>query len=846
MKRNIYIGQNGQPIPYTTPRSYLIRPNYPKRKRKTHAQYLEEQLDFAWKLVDEKKDAVSAVSKDGVYLEIRGATGYEMVTKSLEHLGQRVRLMNIKTEANKDGDETIVSTVFIPNDQRDFFQKRLDKYKESNRGQDVITTIENINLAIVDALWTGNRKDMPSDEKVWCEVWLLTSKSENPNDVLLKFQEVCRNRHLEFKEKSISKNETNVTAQALFFPERIVTTVLANKSDLAYLQENISYISEYRKMASVTGFILSSNEADQREWAEDIKNRIDISERSNTSISILDSGVNNGHPLIEDFLDDIDLQSVLADQHGINDNYGHGTLMAGIAIYNNLEELIRDNVPLKINHILESVKIYENGYRNDPEFYGYLTQQAVNLLEINQPNTNRLICMAVTVEHQEEDDGRPSSYSGAVDSLISGVEEFTKSREPRLMFISAGNTTVGEIYTSQDHRVAQTNHSVENPAQAWNAITVGAYTDKDNIPQEYQDNYSLVVNPKDISPFSSTSLTWSSLWPIKPDIVFEGGNLAYENNSETETFYTEFDELKALSTSKDFLTGNSFEPFSMTSLATAQAANFGATLVHHYPEYWPETIRGLIIHSANWTEEMKKNILPDRNVTKADYRNLVRTCGYGVPNLQNAITSASNRVNLIVEDELQPYIKENNSVKTNDMNLHTIPWPSDLLLSMGDIPIKMRVTLSYYIDPAPGEVGWKDKYRYQSCGLRFDVKNTNESKEEFLERTNKAIRDAEYENPRSDNSSRWLLGSNTRDAGSIHSDIWEGTAIELSSSNEVAVYPVQGWWKTRPHLQKYNSRIRYSLIVSLETPSVENDLYAEITNQIDVSLQATNELEIEL
>lgn len=33
------------------------------------------------------------------------------------------------------------------------------------------------------------------------------------------------------------------------------------------------------------------------------------------------------------------------------------------------------------------------------------------------------------------------------------------------------------------------------------------------------------------------------------------------------------------------------------------------------------------------------------------------------------------------------------------------------------------------IEPSPGEVGWKYKYRYASCGLRFDVINSNETLE---------------------------------------------------------------------------------------------------------------------
>jgi len=44
------------------------------------------------------------------------------------------------------------------------------------------------------------------------------------------------------------------------------------------------------------------------------------------------------------------------------------------------------------------------------------------------------------------------------------------------------------------------------------------------------------------------------------------------------------------------------------------------------------------------------------------------------------------------------------------------------------------------------------------------------------------------ENP----SNLWVDGSNTREKGSIHSDIWKGTADELANSNLIAIHPTIG------------------------------------------------------
>ena len=96
---------------------------------------------------------------------------------------------------------------------------------------------------------------------------------------------------------------------------------------------------------------------------------------------------------------------------------------------------------------------------------------------------------------------------------------------------------------------------------------------------------------------------------------------------------------------------------------------------------------------------------------------LLRSCGYGIPNLNRAIQCFNNSVNMIVQGELQPYIKERSSPRMNEMHIHTFPWPKAVLLDLGETKVKLKVTLSYYIEPSPGEIGWKDRYRYP-CHFR--------------------------------------------------------------------------------------------------------------------------------
>ena len=87
----------------------------------------------------------------------------------------------------------------------------------------------------------------------------------------------------------------------------------------------------------------------------------------------------------------------------------------------------------------------------------------------------------------------------------------------------------------------------------------------------------------------------------------------------------------------------------------------------------------------------------------------------------------------------------------------------------------------------------------------------------------------------SSGAKHWYLGPKNRAAGSIHSDFRTQSAVDLCDANYLAVYPIGGWWKDRKHLKCYDKKVRYSLVVSIETPGVAADLYTPIITQIGVA-----------
>ena len=103
----------------------------------------------------------------------------------------------------------------------------------------------------------------------------------------------------------------------------------------------------------------------------------------------------------------------------------------------------------------------------------------------------------------------------------------------------------------------------------------------------------------------------------------------------------------------------------------------------------------------------------------------------------------------------------------------------------------------------------------------------------FRQRINTRLR-LEGEKPITlDTEQGWLFGSDQQKApGSLHTDIWTGPAANLASTEAIAVYPVAGWWKNRRLYDQSDQGVDYSLVVSIESPEVEVDLWTPVAQQV--------------
>lgn len=833
---HVYLPGHGEREDFTSPRSGGGGGGVPPRDRAKHARHLEDMLTAAVVAAEEQiaaRDPAVAAGKPGFYLEIDVPRSQQAVLDNLEYRRGEDRIELVAARPSPESLDILQATVFVPESKREYYLSKVRTYAEEDnvryekdedghtrldengnpieksrrpKNEALVASIEAARLAQAASLYTDDQRLFPQGgQETWWEIWLRT-------EARTTFMHAAAALDIPVKEHTVT------------FAEREVLLARATLDTLGLIIANTDAIAELRLARDTPAVFMEMDGAEQTEWSEELAGRLVLPDASAPAVCILDSGSTIRHPLITQALDPQDHQAWRADwsAEDIGPQWrGHGTQMSGIALYGDLTEAMLGDGPLELFHRLESVKILPDHGANDPDLYGHITAAAMARAEIQAPDRRRAFCLAVTSDGDYWR-GRPSSWSAKIDDLAYG-----EGTDQRLIVISAGN--IGTYYPAGEYLVQNDVAGIESPAQAWNAITVGAMTEKCTITDVTFAGWQVMAPAGDLAPCSRTSVSWHQEWPIKPDVVFEGGNHGVDPATGSGDH---LDDL-ALLTTFNQPEERAFTVTGDTSSATAAVSRIAAIVLADQPDLWPETVRGLIVHSARWTPAMLA-CLP-ANPNQSNQRLLLRRYGYGQPDLGRALRSLTNDVTLVIESELQPYEAEGSSVKSRDIMLHDLPWPADALNALGEAMVEMRVTLSYFIEPNPGERGWTRRHRYAGHGLRFAVKRAEESFDRFRRRVNAAAREEDEQVAGGGNDDGWVLGPRLRDRGSLHSDIWRGTAADLANRHGIGIYPVGGWWREKPKLERANRTVRYALIIKLRAEADVN-LYAEIMNAVGIEV----------
>jgi len=395
------------------------------------------------------------------------------------------------------------------------------------------------------------------------------------------------------------------------------------------------------------------------------------------AIIVLDSGILSGHPLLKNGVGDA--ISLFSEYEG-TDDVGHGTMVAGVALYGDIKECadtrcFHPPVWILSAKVMRGVKDPETGdivatYDEDRLLESQIlqalrsfTERYDNVRVVNISFGDPALCIS---------GGKQQSM------LASFIDEL--AHEHHLMFVIAtGNNDEMDFPDKYPHYLYEDGERcrIVDPASSVYALTVGS------IAQDYvPDKAEGILAPYQgyPSPFTRAGPGLNGM--IKPELVEAGGMQPYNvqtpylmESAQTGIFVVNprwMEESSLLTTTWG------------TSFSAPKVANYLARLCKRYPGYTSNTIKAFLLASARIPNDRPKPL--NVNVwglsTKAA-EPVYNIYGFGQPNLAYAEDSNSNNVLLFAE----------NTIKVGGVHYYYFYLPDTFVDAQGEREIS--VTLVY-------------------------------------------------------------------------------------------------------------------------------------------------------
>jgi Subtilase family len=799
------------PLPGATKESYKApTPGrssiIPERNKEAHAAFLRDQLQ---KLQPLTGGQTGIIALKGELLQPQPAQSKK--TQS-EILAIKRDIDREQTIAIIRATETSIERLYekINEYETQFTRPRSANGIPKPKHMDFINSIDTIEEALITELFVGNRSYLPEQETEvkWWEVSIAGGEisRDQSNASRQDLKAICEELDVPIDTRSVA-----ILVDSQFF--LVKTSILKLKQIIAKCNSILNFRAP--SMA-----IVQYNASSGRVF--DVDEVVGIIQRAPENaprVTVIDTGVNHNHPVFEHVIPHGGLYTVDASSTSTADYHGHGTSVASIAGFGDITPLLTRNAPFILEHFVESVRIPLDRSGLNIKLWGKVTVDAIEEAESNHPELKRVFNLSIG-HHGGEFDGTATSWSEAIDKACYNYGN------GRLMTIAAGN--IPDVNVRSDiYPNLNLISPIESPANSYNAISVGAYTElRTFVPPSAAHNhmippangYHYIADIGELSPHSRTGIAKSI---IKPDIVCEGGNFIADASGAAAAH----DEagLCFLTANHRFQSaGQLYCNFWATSKAAPLAARMLAIIWANNPDFLPATIRGLLIHSASWTPSMEAQF--------RDKNERIRAFGYGRPDLAFACKSALSAVTVIAEDTLSLKVTGGDS---RQMVFYKLPWPQDMLTALGSKKVEIRVTLSYFTEPNSRI----SASFYEGASLGWEMQNPTESDTEFLKRINKQRREEGDSGYRSEIP--WQIGSINRRRGSIQADRWKCEAALLATCNHIAVFPKHGWWADKKR-ERPNPTVDYSLIVSIQSEDETIDLYTSVKALVEVPITATS------
>lgn len=365
---------------------------------------------------------------------------------------------------------------------------------------------------------------------------------------------------------------------------------------------------------------------------------IDAVDESAPLIGIIDSGV-NAHPLIEDIVDGGIAEP---DYLGIADEFGHGTNVAGVAVFGNLREKLGNAALNRGARLCYAKVLNERGQFPDRSLTPKQMRAAISRL--HQEYGCRIFVVALCDRRKLFDGKKVGPWAATLDELVAELNI--------VIVVSAGNrdnirreADIEEAVTNYPNYLMETGNRLVEPGGALNVITVGSLAHGNGLgPREAADvRVQPITNFQEPSPFTRIGPGVENA--IKPDFVDVGGTLIFDPYLRRLRGGDQVPEAGVLTLHSRPLE-RLFSTCSGTSFSAPLVAHKAAQLLAQFPNASANLVRALLANGASVPIEAAEKLAALGEAAQS------AVCGHGMIDPERAGFSDDNRVVFYVEDSL--------------------------------------------------------------------------------------------------------------------------------------------------------------------------------------------------
>lgn len=484
----------------------------------------------------------------------------------------------------------------------------------------------------------------------------------------------------------------------------------------------------------------------------------------------------------------------IPEKHAWGPPSDHGTLVAGLLAYGDIEDALADGKPWIASGPIHCVRVLEPA-PEDSERTQFPTDTPTHVVieeairGLRDQHGVRVFNLSIT-DDQPYSGPHVSVWSERLDELVRELDI--------VLVVSAGNHMPRDLPENTDILNAYPNYlldeaaRVAEPAVAANVLTVGSIAHSDTpqrLDGQSRPGERAIAQAGQPSPFTRTGPGTASA--TKPDVVHHGGNWTCNDIDVLQDRDHGVSIISLIMRDQRL-----FGVANGTSFATPRVTRLAAQILHRYPDASANLVRALIGSACS----------PVSVPGALSTRDVRRLAGNGRPTGINALESNARRVAMTFDGTIEP----------ETAAIHPVPIPD--VFARGRTWRRIIVALAF--DPAVR----RTRREYIATSMKFDLIRavTEEEAREIWRRqptdpTRRLQLPGGHRRPRLDPTHQDCDASTlqVRTLRSQHFDIDDGDTYYV-----IVQHASSRWLEERQ---------RYALVVTLEDEEREEiDLYAAV------------------